>query len=235
MKAVIVRTWSIFASVVTIAVLGVLVIEAWFFVHVIWWDRHNPAMTSFMEHSLEELRTKNPRAKLQQYWVPYSRISIHLKRAVIAAEDAKFTMHEGFDWEGIQVAIEKNQRYGRPIAGGSTISQQLAKNLFLSGERSLVRKAQEAAITVMLETVMSKQRIYELYLNVVEWGNGIYGVEAAARHYYGVSAAALDEQQSARLAAMLPRPRFYDYSRDSPYLAEYADRILARMPDAQVP
>ena len=235
MKAVIVRTWRIFASAVAIAVLALVLVEGWFVARVLWWNGHNPATTSFMEHSLATLRAKNPKAKLQQTWVPYNRISVHLKRAVIAAEDAKFTQHEGFDWEGIQVAIEKNQRYGKPIAGGSTISQQLAKNLFLSGERSIVRKAQEAAITLMLEMVMSKQRILEIYLNVVEWGNGVYGAEAAARHYFGVSAAALTEEQSARLAAMLPRPRYYDYYRDSSYLADYSDRILARMPDAQLP
>lgn len=235
MKAIVVRTWRIFATAVTIAVLLGVLVEGWFFAHVLWWRSHNPATTSFMEHSLDALRAKNRKARLQQIWVPYNRISVNLKRAVIAAEDAKFTAHEGFDWEGIQVAIEKNQRYGRSVAGGSTISQQLAKNLFLSGERSLVRKAQEAAITVMLEMVMSKQRILELYLNVVEWGNGVYGIEAAARHYYGVSASALNEEQAARLAAMLPRPRYYDYYRDSSYLADYADRILARMPDAQLP
>src|SRR5690606_23714716 len=143
--------------------------------------------------------------------------------------------HEGFDWEGIQRAIEKNQRKGKAVAGGSTISQQLAKNLFLSGERSYVRKAQEAIITLMLETSMDKRRILEIYLNVAEWGEGVFGAEAAARHYYGVSAAQLDAWQAARLAAMLPRPRYYDRHRQSVYLATYSERIRARMNAAVIP
>jgi monofunctional biosynthetic peptidoglycan transglycosylase len=167
--------------------------------------------------------------------VSYERISPNLKRAVVAAEDARFIDHEGFDWEGIQRAIEKNQKRGKPVAGGSTISQQLAKNLFLSGDRSLVRKGQEALITLMLEQTMSKRRILELYLNVAEWGEGVFGAEAAARHHFGVSAAQLTPAQAARLAAMLPRPRFYDRNRGSQYLAGYAERILGRMPSAQVP
>jgi monofunctional biosynthetic peptidoglycan transglycosylase len=121
------------------------------------------------------------------------------------------------------------------VAGGSTITQQLAKNLFLTGERSLLRKAQEAIITGMLEVVMDKRRILEIYLNVVEWGEGVFGAEAAARHYFGVSAAAITPAQAARLAAMLPRPRFYDRNRNSPYLVQYAETIMARMPAAQVP
>ena len=135
------------------------------------------------------------------------------------AEDAKFTEHDGFDWEGIQRAMDKNQRRGRIVSGGSTITQQLAKNLFLSGERSAWRKAQEAAITAMLEAVMSKRRIFEIYLNVAEWGENVFGAEAAAQHYFGVKAADLSEDQAAHLAAMLPRPRYYDRNRDSAYLA----------------
>ncbi len=215
--------------------LAVILVQVWFFAGVLWWDRFDPQATRFMELRLEKLRATNPKAELSYRWVGYDRISAHLKRAVIAAEDAKFVDHEGFDWEGIQRALERNQERGRVVAGGSTISQQLAKNLFLSGERSVVRKGQEAIITLMIESVMSKRRILELYLNVAEWGEGVFGAEAAARHYFGVSAANLGPAQAARLAAMLPRPRFYDRNRGSRYLAAYTERILARMPLAQLP
>jgi monofunctional biosynthetic peptidoglycan transglycosylase len=229
------RLGKVLAYAVGALVVAVLLVQGWFLGWVLYWNAYNPKSTSFMERRLDELRAKNPKAALRHQWVDYERISPNLKRAVVAAEDAKFIDHEGFDWEGIQRAIEKNQKRGRPVSGGSTISQQLAKNLFLSGERSLVRKGQEAVITLMLETVMSKRRILELYLNVAEWGEGVFGAEAAARHHFGVSAANLSAAQSARLAAMLPRPRFYDRNRGSQYLAAYSERILARMPSAQVP
>jgi monofunctional biosynthetic peptidoglycan transglycosylase len=229
------RIWKGIAYTAGAIVLACLLVQAWYLGWVLYWNAYNPSSTSFMERRLDELRTKQPNAALKHPWTDYDRISAHLKRAVVAAEDAKFLDHEGFDWEGIQRALEKNQKRGKPVAGGSTISQQLAKNLFLSGDRSLVRKGQEAAITLMLETVMSKRRILELYLNVAEWGEGVFGAEAAARHYFGASAANLSAAQSARLAAMLPRPRFYDRNRGSPYLASYSERILARMPSAQVP
>lgn len=227
--------WKAFAYTVGAIALVFVLVQAWFLAHVVYWDSHNPAATRFMDRRLDELQAKNPKAALKHEWVDYARISTHLKRAVVAAEDAKFLDHEGFDWEGIQRALEKNQKLGKQVAGGSTISQQLAKNLFLSGERSVVRKGQEAIITLMLETVMSKQRILEIYLNVAEWGEGVFGAEAAARHHFGSSAARLSAEQSARLAAMLPRPRFYDRNRGSQYLATYSERILARMPSAQVP
>jgi monofunctional biosynthetic peptidoglycan transglycosylase len=212
-----------------------VLVQAWFLGHVIYWKHFDPGTTSFMERRLEGLRAKQPKAVLKQQWVDYDRISGHLKRAVVAAEDAKFIDHDGFDWEGIQRALERNQTRGKVVAGGSTISQQLAKNLFLSGERSVLRKGQEALITLMLETVLDKRRILELYLNVAEWGEGVFGAEAAARHYYGVSAANLGPGQAAKLAAMLPRPRYYDRNRNTPYLATYTERILARMPGAQLP
>jgi len=158
-----------------------------------------------------------------------------LKRAVVVAEDAKFSDHEGFDWEAIEKAREKNLKKGKIVAGGSTISQQLAKNLFLSGERSALRKGQEALITVMIEHVMDKRRILEIYLNVIEWGEGVFGAEAAARHYYGVGAGALAPEQSARLAAIVPNPRFYDRNRNTAYLARRTQTILARMPSADLP
>jgi len=222
-----------FALAAAVAVF--VIVQAWFLFHIAYWNHVDPGQTSFMERRLEELRRRNPKARLDQRWVDYGRISTHLKRAVVAAEDAKFIDHEGFDWEGIQRALERNQKRGKVVAGGSTISQQLAKNLFLSGERSVIRKGQEALITIMLEALMEKRRILELYLNVAEWGEGIFGAEAAARHYYGTSAARLSAEQAARLAAMLPRPRYYDRNRSTPYLERYTERILARMPSAQVP
>ena len=152
------------------AVLLVLAYQLWVFGHLLWWTRFNPSQTSFMSLRLDELRERRPDAQLRQQWVPYDRISVHLKRAVVAAEDDGFVDHEGFDWEGIQKAMEKNRKKGRAVAGGSTISQQLAKNLFLSPSRSYLRKAQEAAITFMMEAVMDKRRILEIYLNVVECG-----------------------------------------------------------------
>jgi monofunctional biosynthetic peptidoglycan transglycosylase len=222
--------WSLAAILAAFAL-----VQLWFLGHILWWKYEPPAETAFMARRLAELRDKDPQAKLRYAWTDYRAISRELKRAVIAAEDMKFVDHEGFDWDGIQKALEKNQKRGRAVAGGSTISQQLAKNLFLSGERSYVRKAQEALITLMLEAALDKRRILELYLNVAEWGEGVFGCEAAARHYYGVSAAQLSAEQSARLAAMLPRPRFYDRNRGSAYLARYAERIAGRMSAAQVP
>jgi monofunctional biosynthetic peptidoglycan transglycosylase len=227
--------WKGFAYGIGALLVAFVLVQAWFLGWVLYWSSFDPKTTNFMERRLEELHAKQPKAQLKHQWVPYERISPNLKRAVVAAEDARFLDHEGFDWEGIQRALEKNQQRGKPVAGGSTISQQLAKNLFLSGDRSLVRKGQEALITLMLERTMSKRRILELYLNVAEWGEGVFGAEAAARHHFGVSAAQLTPAQAARLAAMLPRPRFYDRNRSSQYLAAYSERILGRMPSAQVP
>ena len=227
--------WKLFCYAAGTAVVGLAVYEFWFFAQILYWVDHNPTSTNVMETRLEALRLKDPHATLDQKWVPYDRISNELKRAVIIAEDQKFVEHDGFDWEGIQRALEKNQRRGRVVAGGSTITQQLAKNLFLSGERSLVRKGQEAILASMLEATMSKRRIFEIYLNVVEWGEDVFGAEAASRHYFGVGAAALDSEQGARLAAMLPRPRYYDRNRESSYLAAYSDSILVQMYAAQIP
>ena len=212
-----------------IAYQSYVIIKIW------WWTDHPPNSTAFMEARLGVLREKDPNAKLKYQWVPYEKISNNLKRAIIVAEDAKFTDHEGFDWEGIQKAMEKNQRKGKIVAGGSTISQQLSKNLFLSGERSAIRKGEEAMITLMLEAVMDKERIFETYLNVIEWGNGVFGAEAAARYYYGISAAQLSAEQAAKLAAMVPRPRFYDKNRNAPWLLKKTQIILARMPQAELP
>lgn len=226
--------WSI--RLVLLVLAAVLALQLWFSFWVWWYVDHDPARTAFMERGLALLEEKlGEDAALEHHWVPYDKISIHLKRAIVAAEDARFLDHEGFDLEGIEKALEKNEKKGRVVAGGSTISQQLAKNLFLSGERSYLRKAQEAVITLMLEKLMSKRRILEIYLNVIEWGEGVYGAEAAARHYFGTTAARLTPLQAARLAAMVPRPRYFEKRPDSPYLARQAARILARMPHAAVP
>ncbi len=247
-----------------IALAALLLWQLWLFGHVVYWNFENPRETSFMRMRLAELQAaadaraeakgraeskaaaeargrvegrERPPApvRLRHQWVPYERISVHLKRAIIVAEDDKFIDHEGFDWEAIQRAFEQNLKQGRVVRGGSTISQQLAKNLFLSDSRTPWRKLQEAAITLMLEQTMDKRRILEIYLNVIEWGNGVFGAEAAARHYFGVPASQLMPEQAARLAAMVPNPRFYDRNRGTPWLARYSTIILSRMPRAQVP
>ena len=218
-----------------LVVAAVVIYQFWIFGNVVWWIWFNPSTSAFMEERLEVLQQKNPEAVLRHQWVPYERISINLKRALIAAEDAKFLDHDGFDWEAIQKAYEKNLKKGKVVAGGSTISQQLAKNLFLSGRRTPWRKAEEALITLMMENVMSKRRIFEIYLNVIEWGNGVFGAQAAARYYYGVSAANLDPEQAARLAAMVPKPRFYDKVRETPLLERRTGIIRERMPQVSVP
>jgi monofunctional biosynthetic peptidoglycan transglycosylase len=222
--------WSLLVAIVIF-----LIVQLFFLIQIWWWIDHNPESTAFMDRQLAVLQKKNPKARLKHKWVPYNRISNNLKRAIIAAEDARFSGHEGIDWVALQKAYEKNAKKGKVVAGGSTITQQLAKNLFLSGERSYVRKGQEVIITYMLEAMMEKERIFEIYLNVVEWGVGVYGAEAAARHYYGVSAASLTSWQAARLAVMLPRPRFYDKNRGSAYLARRTDLILRRMSAADLP
>lgn len=227
--------WRSILFLLGLAVGLLIAYELWIFGHVWWWVDHNPVTTAFMRDRLERMRESDPNARIRQAWVPYDKISAHLKRAIVAAEDGKFLDHEGFDWDAIQQAHERNQKSARVVVGGSTISQQLAKNLFLSGSRTLWRKGQEAVITVMLENMMSKRRILELYLNVIEWGNGVFGAEAAARHYFGVSASQLTPAQAARLAAMVPNPRFYDRNRNAPWLARMTQLILGRMNSAQIP
>jgi monofunctional biosynthetic peptidoglycan transglycosylase len=219
-----------------LGLIGLLLLyQFWLFGWVLWWNWVNPESTRFMEIRLAELQTKDPKAQLKKQWVSYGKISNHLKRALIVSEDDLFIDHEGFDWDGIQKAIEKNQKKGKIVAGGSTISQQLAKNLFLTPSKTPWRKAEEAIITLMLEAVWSKQRIFEVYLNVIEWGDGVFGAEAAARHYYGISAAQLSAEQAARLAGMVPSPRFYDRNRSAPGLTRKTQVILGRMPSAQIP
>ncbi len=211
------------------------VYQLWIFLHICWWIKFNPSSSAFMEDRLEVMQEKNPDVELRYKWVEYSKISMHLKRAVIASEDSKFLDHEGFDWEGIQKAYEKNLKKGKIVAGGSTISQQLAKNLFLSTKRTPWRKGEEVIITLMLENMLSKRRILEIYLNVIEWGNGVFGAEAAARHYYKTNAANLSRGQAAKLAAMIPNPRFYDAHKSTRYLNRRTATIQARMRFAEVP
>jgi len=220
---------------VVLPLVFVIALQAYFFAQIWWWVDHNPGSTSFMRRQETLLQEENPNFKLQQKWIPYSRISKNLKRAIIASEDANFSEHGGIDWDALEKAYEKNEKKGRVVRGGSTITQQLAKNLFLSPDRSYFRKGQELIITYMLEYWMDKERIFEIYLNVVEWGTGVFGAEAAAQHYYGVSAANLTASQAAKLAVMLPNPRFYDKRRNSPYLMRRAGVILRRMGSAELP
>ncbi|WBY00802.1 monofunctional biosynthetic peptidoglycan transglycosylase [Ramlibacter tataouinensis] len=210
----------------------------------------DPQSTTFQRSEAWRIATEKGRLRWRQQWVPYERISDHLKRAVIASEDDGFASHEGVDWEAIEKAWEKNARAQeraarraqlRPqarapkVVGGSTITQQLAKNLLLSGERTLLRKGQEIVLTFALEAMLSKQRILEIYLNSVEWGEGVFGAEAAAQHYWRKSASQLSAYESARLAVMLPRPRYFEKVPNSGYLASRAQTILGRMRGAELP
>jgi monofunctional biosynthetic peptidoglycan transglycosylase len=229
------RVLRLLGLAVAALVAAILAWHAYAAARIWWWRDHAPQETAFMAYRLAELRAKNPAAQIRYRFVPYDRIAVSLKRAMIAAEDARFVDHEGFDWDGIQLALEKNQRRGRIVAGGSTITQQLAKNLFLSPARSYWRKAEEAVLTVMLEAILDKERIFELYLNVIEWGSGVFGAEAAAQRYFGTSAARLTAEQSARLAAMAPNPRFYERNQGAPGLNRKIGIILARMPAAELP
>jgi monofunctional glycosyltransferase len=227
--------WKAFSYTLGGLVIAFLAAQLWFYAHVLYWGEYAPSATAFMERRLEAIAAKNPRARLRYQWVPYEQISVNLKRAVVAAEDARFLDHEGFDWEMIQKAIERNERSGKVVAGASTISQQLAKNLFLSAERSWLRKGQEAIITWMLESTLSKRRILELYLNVAEWGDGVFGAQAATRTHFGVPASALTPEQAAWLAVVLPSPKRYPHGRVTAYLAGQMNTVLARMGAVQIP
>jgi monofunctional glycosyltransferase len=216
-------------------VILIVAYQLWIFLHICWWINHNPSTSAFMQTQLQRLQAQDPDAALRYKWVDYKKMSINLKRAVIAAEDTTFIAHDGFDWEGIQKAYEKNLRKRKLVAGGSTISQQLAKNLFLSTQRTPWRKLEEVMITLMLEKMLSKRRIYEIYLNVIEWGNGIFGAEAAARHYFKGSAANLSSWQAAKLAAMIPNPRYYDSHQAARGLTRRTGTIQARMYLVSIP
>lgn len=230
-----VRLLRLAGRLALLVLVAAVAAQLWFLAHVVWWKWFDPTSTSFMREQLAQLRERDPDARLRHQWVAYERISPHLKRAVIAAEDARFTEHEGIDWDAIERAHQDNLRRGRVVRGGSTITMQLAKNLFLSGERSYLRKGQEVVIAYMLEAVMDKRRILEIYLNVAEWGIGVFGAQAAAVRHYGVGAAELGPAQAATLAAMLPRPRYYDRNPSTPYLERRAAVIQRWMADVALP
>ncbi|AUH53508.1 monofunctional biosynthetic peptidoglycan transglycosylase [Chromobacterium sp. ATCC 53434] len=225
----------LFLKILAALMAAFMLYNLWVFGHILYWRDHDPDASSFMNEQLARLKKDDPEAELSHQWVPYARISPNLKRALIASEDAKFVDHEGFDWDGIEAAFEKNLKKGRIVAGGSTISQQLAKNLFLSSGKTPWRKLEEALITVMLETAMDKRRIYEIYLNVIEWGDGVFGAEAAARHYFRTGASRLSSFQAAKLAAMVPNPRYYDAHRNAPGLARKTRIIQRRMGYVELP
>jgi monofunctional biosynthetic peptidoglycan transglycosylase len=218
----------------------------------------DPQSTTFQRSEAFRIATGKDQLRWRQQWVPYERISDHLKRAVIASEDDGFVNHEGVDWEALEKAWEKNakaeeqaaRRAPRPgaaaaaqlrpapapkVVGGSTITQQLAKNILLSGERTLLRKGQEFVLTLTLEALLSKRRILEIYLNSVEWGDGVFGAEAAAQHYWRKSAAQLSPYEAARLAVMLPRPKYFERRSESGYLASRAQTIAARARGVELP
>ena len=224
----------------------------------------DPESTAFERSETYRVAKTTGSLKWRQQWVPYSQISNHLKSAVIASEDATFVEHDGVDIEALEKAWDKNARAeqrsqqansrlpgGKPatspqskpvkqvkpakIVGGSTITQQLAKNLFLSGERTLLRKGQELALTLALEALLSKERILEIYLNSVEWGEGVFGAEAASQHYYRKPASKLSAYEAARLAVMLPRPKYFESRPNSAYLSSRASTIVARMGAVEIP
>jgi monofunctional glycosyltransferase len=189
----------------------------------------NPTTTALIEARAADARREDRPVAPRWTWTPLSRISSHLQKAVIVSEDASFFRHEGFDWGGIQDATLRNIKAGKLARGGSTITQQLAKNLYLSSEKNLLRKVHEALIARSLERRLSKKRILEIYLNVAEWGRGVYGAEAAAQHHFGKPAASLTEEEAALLAAILPAPLRHDPLKVTPYLAYRRAQILRWM------
>lgn len=215
--------------------LLILTLQLWYLANVVIWGNHNPSSTSFMDLRLRELRVDQPDAQLQHSWVPYEQISNHLKQAVIAAEDSGFVEHFGVEWEAIESAFERNLKKGKVTHGGSTITQQLAKNLFLSPQKSYFRKAQELVIALMIEAFWDKRRILEVYLNVVEWGDGVFGAQAASMYYFDKNASELSSYQAARLASKLPSPRYFDKNRDSAFLARKITSIKSRMHMVVIP
>lgn len=231
--------WKLAGLAVLAVAAGVLLYQIALFLMVLWYSVVPPRMTTFMAAEQGQLRSANADAELRYQWVPYDKISANLKRAVIASEDSNFLNHSGVEWDAIRKAWEYNRRQSEKGSarrrGGSTISQQLAKNLFLSESRSYLRKGQELILTYMIETVMSKERILELYLNVAQWGEGVFGAQAAARHYFKVDAARLSAMQAARLAGMLPNPAYYDKNRNSPYLQSRTRTISQRMRQVAIP
>ncbi|WP_133647407.1 monofunctional biosynthetic peptidoglycan transglycosylase [Paraburkholderia flava] len=225
--------WLVY--VVAVFALAWIATQAFYFAQIAIWNYVNPRSTAFMRSDAWRLSDDRPDLSIQHTWIPYDQISHNLKRAIIASEDANFVNNNGYETDAILQAWEKNKSRGKIVRGGSTITQQLARNLFLSREKSYIRKGQELIITWMLETLMDKERIFEIYLNSVEWGNGVYGAEAAAHYYYRTSAGKLTGWQSARLAVMLPRPKYFDEHRGSAYLTQRSRVIARRMGAAELP
>ena len=240
---------AVLRRILLLAVLGLLLLQLFFVGRVALMVVLDPRSTSFERSEAWRLASTGT-LRWRQQWRDYDQISDYLKRAVIASEDDGFANHEGVDWDAIEKAWQRNaaaeeaaaeraaqNRPARPIRirGGSTITQQLAKNLLLSGERTLLRKGQELVLTYALEHLLDKRRILEIYLNHVEWGEGVFGAEAAAQHYFRKSAAQLNAWESARLAVMLPRPRYFEKLPRSPYLASRTRTIVARMRSAELP
>jgi monofunctional biosynthetic peptidoglycan transglycosylase len=245
---------------VLLALAAALAVQLYFVGRIALMVMIDPQSTAFQRSEIYRVATEKGSLAWRQQWVPYAALSDNLKRAVIVSEDATFIEHEGVDLEALEKAWEKNtqaeqraekaasklgnkaapagsSKAARPpkIVGGSTITQQLAKNLFLSGERTLMRKGQELVLTLMLEALLSKQRILEIYLNNVEWGEGVFGAEAAAQHYFRKPASKLSAYEAARLAVMLPRPKYFETRPGSGYLASRASTIVARMGGVEVP
>ena len=216
MKAFLVRTSLIILSFI-------LLVQLWIFSSLVWW-RTNPVDSTMMMRIDYWSDSSQP---IQHEWRNYDNISTYFKQAIVAAEDAKFMQHHGFDWDGMRFALERNKDKGKVVAGGSTISQQLAKNLFLFNKRSFVRKGQEAVATWMMERFWSKQRILEVYINSVEFGENIYGVEAASQHYFGISSRSMSREQAAFLAALLPNPKYYQNHRNDRTL-QYRKRLILK-------
>jgi len=231
--------WRVGSGVIMALLSLFLLYQLWMLCLVVWYNYQNPDITPIMREQLTRLQAQDHRAVLRYQWVDYASINPNLKRAVVASEDSGFMDHRGVEWDAIRQAWEYNQRQAdRGSArqrGGSTITQQLAKNLFLSSSRSYLRKGQELALAYMIEHVMSKARILELYLNVAEWGVGVFGAQAAARHYYKTSADKLGAGQAARLAAMLPNPRYYDQNRSTSFLNSRTGIIQRRMGMVNIP
>lgn len=224
MKAFFVRTLLVIVSFI-------LLVQLWIFSSLVWWRTHPVETTMFMRLDY----WSEPSEPIHHKWRDYDQISDYLKRAVVTSEDGKFMHHHGFDWEGMQYALERNQDKGKVVAGGSTISQQLAKNLFLYNKRSFIRKGQEAVATWMMERMWSKQRILEVYLNSVEFGDNIYGVEAASLHYFGKSSRSLSRDQAAFLAAILPNPKYYQEHRNDRRIQIRKKMIRKYMRYSQIP
>lgn len=229
------KVWRILKWPLVVLLLAVLSYQVVIFSSIVWMRWNNPSSSAFMDLERERLASLRPPIKIRQAWVPYNGIARSIKQAVIAAEDSGFSQHDGIDWEAMERAARENLKRGKIKRGGSTITMQLAKNMFLSPERSYLRKAQEVVAAGMMELVLDKRRILELYLNVAEWGVGVFGIEVASRHYFGISASELDPIQSAWLASILPAPRRFDRQRESEWINEKSLIILDRMPKVALP